>query len=81
MTIKPMKFILKKTLMVGGHEVGEGTYVGQKLLATEIERLKSRKASYFLHLAPQAITDGLTAVQRFDLDVTDFVEKGQIIIE
>ncbi|MCJ8056955.1 MULTISPECIES: hypothetical protein [Shinella] len=80
MTIKPMKFTVKQTLMVEGHEVGDGIYVGQKLSDTEIERSKSRNASYFLHFAPPNVADDLAVVQRFDLDVTEYVQKGQIVV-
>lgn len=80
-TIKPMKFTVKKTLIVDGHEIGGGIYVGQKLSDTEIERSKSRNASYFLHFAPPNMTDDLAVAQRFDLDVTEFVQKGQIFAD
>lgn len=38
MTIKPMKFTVKQTVVVDGHEIASGTYVGQKLSETDIER-------------------------------------------
>lgn len=81
MTIKPMKFTVKKTVTVDGHEIGDGIYVGQKLSETEIERAKGRNASYFLHFAPPNVTDDIAVVKRFDLDVTEFVQKGQIIVD
>lgn len=80
MTIKPVKFTVKQTVMVDGHEVSDGIYVGQKLSDTEIERSKSRNASYFLHFAPPNDDDDLALVKRFDLDVTEYVQKGQIVV-
>ena len=80
MTIKPVKFTVKHTVMVDGHEVTDGIYVGQKLSDTEIERSHSRNASYFLHFAPPNVVDDLALVQRFDLDVTELVRKGQIAV-
>jgi hypothetical protein len=80
MTIRPVKFTVKQTVWVEGHEVSDGIYVGQKLSDTEIERSKSRNASYFLHFAPTNMGDGLAAVQRFDLDVTEYVQKGTIVV-
>lgn len=80
MTIKPMKFSVKRTVVVDGHEISSGTYVGQKLSDTEIERTKSRNASYFLHFAPRGIGSNRGAVERFDLDVTEQVQNGQIVV-
>lgn len=80
MTITPVKFTVKKAVMVDGHEIGDGIYVGQKLSATEIERSRSRNASYFLHFAPATESDDQAVVQRFDLDVTEFVQNGQIVV-
>ncbi|WP_432346624.1 hypothetical protein WMC41_00535 [Shinella yambaruensis] len=80
MTIKPVKFTVKKPVVIDGHDVGTGVYVGQKISDTEIERSANRPVSYFLHLAvPEEIRDQ-TAMRRFDLDVTDLVKKGHIII-
>ena len=80
MTIKPMKFTVKKTVMVDGHEISDGIYVGQKLSDTEIERQNSRNASYFLHLAAPEVSKDMTVVKRFDLDVTEYVVSGQIVV-
>ncbi len=80
MTIKPMKFTVKQTVVVDGHEIASGTYVGQKLSETDIERTKSRNASYFLHLSPQSMNGSAVAVERFDIDVTEQVQKGWIVV-
>lgn len=80
MTITPVKFTVKKTVLVEGHEVGDGIYVGQKLSDTEIERSNSRNASYFLHFVPPNVDDALAIVKRFDLDVTEFVKNGKIVV-
>jgi hypothetical protein len=80
MTIKPMKFTVKQTVVVDGHEIASGTYVGQKLSETDIERTKSRNASYFLHLAPLSMNGAAAAVERFDIDVTQLVQKGWIVV-
>lgn len=80
MTITPIKFTVKKTVVVEGHEIGGGIYVGQKLSDTEVERSRGRNASYFLHFAPTSQEDELPVVKRFDLDVTDLVQKGQIVV-
>ena len=63
-----------------GHEISNGTYVGQKLPETDIERTKSRNASYFLHLAPVGMGGTTAAVERVDIDVTEHVQKGQILV-
>jgi hypothetical protein len=78
MTIKPVKFTVKEPIIVDGHEVGDGVYVGQKISDTEIERSMKRPVSYFLHLAGPDVGKDATVVQRFDLDVTDYVAKGAI---
>lgn len=81
MTITPVRFTVKKTMMVEGHEVGDGVYVGQKQSDTEIERSKSRNASYFLHFAQSGVSGDRSVAQRYDLDVTEFVQKGQIVVD
>lgn len=78
MTIKPVKFTVKRPVTIDGHEVSEGVYVGQKISDTEIERSMKRSASYFLHLAAPDVDEDLTVVRRFDLDVTEYVAKGAI---
>lgn len=80
MTITPMKFTVKKAVIVEGHEIGDGVYVGQKLSDTEIERSNRRKVSYFLHFAEPEVGEDLTVVRRFDLDVTDLVKLGHIAV-
>jgi hypothetical protein len=80
MTITPVKFTVKKPVEVEGHQIGEGIYVGQKLSDTEIERSFGRAASYFLHFAPTSQEDETPNVKRFDIDVTDFVKKGKIVV-
>lgn len=80
MAMTPMKLTVKKTVMVEGHEIGHGIYVGQKVFDTEVERSTGRIASYFLHFAPTSQEDELPIVERFDLDVTDLVKKGQILV-
>ncbi|MCR6502044.1 hypothetical protein MUO32_23735 [Shinella sp. CPCC 101442] len=80
MTITPVKFTVKKAVVIEGHEVGDGIYVGQKLSDTEIERSRGRNASYFLHFAPPSMGGDLAIAQRYDLDVTDYVQKGQIVV-
>ncbi|MDX3977002.1 hypothetical protein [Shinella sp.] len=80
MTIKPVKFTVKKPVIIDGHEVGKGVYVGQKISETEIERAMKRSASYFFHLAAPDVDENITVVRRFDLDVTEYVAKGAIIV-
>lgn len=80
MTITPVKFTLRKDVVVDGHNIGGGIYVGQKLSDTEIERSKSRNASYFLHFAPPGLTGDVALVERYDIDVTEQVQKGQIVV-
>jgi hypothetical protein len=75
-----MKFNVIRTVVVDGHEISGGTYVGQKLSETDIERSKSRNASYFLHLAPLSMGGATARAERFDIDVTEQVQKGQIIV-
>ncbi|MCJ8056794.1 hypothetical protein GB928_028960 [Shinella curvata] len=81
MTITPVKFTVKKAVVIEGHEIGDGIYVGQKLSDTEIERAKSRNASYFLHFAPPSMGGDPATVQRYDIDVTEHVQKGQIVVD
>lgn len=78
MTIRPVKYRVKQPVVVDGHRISDGIYVGQKISDTEIERQRNRLFSYFLHLATQKTGKGATGVQRFDLDVTDLVISGQI---
>lgn len=80
MTITPVKFTLKREVVVEGHHIGGGIYVGQKLSDTEIERSKSRNASYFLHFVPPRFGRDPAKAERFDLDVTEHVQKGQIVV-
>lgn len=80
MTITPVKFTVKKSALVEGHEIGEGVYVGQKLSDTEIERSNGRNASYFLHFARKGQEAELPVVKRFDLDVTALVKSGKIVV-
>ncbi len=80
MTIKPAKFAVKKPVVVDGHEVAGGVYVGQKISETEIERSANRTVSYFLHLAAPVVVGDETVIRRFDLDVTDLVTKGRVTL-
>lgn len=80
MTIHPVKFMVRQPVVVDEHEVASGIYVGQKISDTEIERQKNRAFSYFLHLAAPRTDKGSAVTRRFDLDVTDFVAKGQIAV-
>jgi hypothetical protein len=80
MAITPVKLTVKQAVSVEGHEVSDGIHVGQKLSDTEIERSNCRNASYFLHFAVRTTADGVAAVQRFDLDVTEHVQKGKIVV-
>jgi len=80
MTIKPMKFTVKETVMVDGHEISDGIYVGQQISETEIERSSGRKASYFLHFAPTSQENELPNLKRFDIDVTDLVASGKVVV-
>lgn len=47
MTITPVKFTVKHSVLVEGHKVDDGIYVGQKISDTEIERQHRRKHSFF----------------------------------
>nr|WP_298098588.1 hypothetical protein [uncultured Shinella sp.] len=80
MTVTPVKFTVKKSVLVEGHEIGNGIYVGQKLSDTEIERSNGRNASYFLHFAPTSEEDEQPIAKRFDLDVTALVKSGKIAV-
>lgn len=78
MTVKPIKFLVNRPVVVEGHEVGEGVYVGQKITNTETERSMKRAASYFLHLTAPRVGDDEASVRRFDLEVSELVAKGEI---
>lgn len=80
MTITPVKFTVKKAVVVDDHQIGDGIYVGQKLSDTEIERSKSRNASYFLHFVQPGGSNDAALSKRFDLDVTEQVQRGQIVV-
>lgn len=78
MTITPVKFTVKHPLFVEGHKVDDGTYVGQKISDTEIERQHRRKHSFFLHLVEPVHERTSKLAERFDLDVTALVSTGKI---
>lgn len=80
MTITPVKFIVKHSVVVEGHKVDDGIYVGQKISDTEIERQHRRKQSFFLHLVGPVHGKTLKVAERFDLDVTALVSTGAITV-
>ncbi len=80
MTITPVKFTVKHSVLVEGHKVDDGIYVGQRISDTEIERQHRRKDSFFLHLVEPDSGRASKAVERFDLDVTALVSTGAITV-
>lgn len=77
MTITPVKFTMKHSVLVEGHQVDDGIYVGQRISDTEIERQHRRKHSFFLHLVEPVSGRASKAVERFDLDVTPLCPLGR----
>ncbi|WLS10620.1 hypothetical protein Q9314_25420 (plasmid) [Shinella sumterensis] len=73
MTITPVKFTVKHSVLVEGHKVDDGIYVGQKISDTEIERQHRRKHSFFLQRTSKV-------AERFDLDVTALVSTAAITV-
>lgn len=80
MTITPVKFTVKHSVVVEGHKVDDGIYVGQKVSDTEIERQHRRKHSFFLHLVELVPERTSKVAERFDLDVTTLVSTGVITV-
>ena len=80
MTIIPVKFTVKHSVLVEGHKVDDGIYVGQRISDAEIERHHRRKHSFFLHLVEPVPGRTSKAVERFDLDVTALVFTGAITV-
>lgn len=80
MTITPVKFTVKHSVLVEGHKVDDGIYVGQRISDTEIERQHRRKHSFFLHLVEPVPGRTSKAIERFDLDVTALVSAGGISV-
>jgi hypothetical protein len=80
MTIIPVKFTVKHSVLVEGHKVDDGIYVGQRISDTEIERQHRRKHSFFLHLVEPITGRSSKAVERFDLDITALVFTGAITV-
>jgi ribosomal protein L44E len=80
MTITPVKFTVKHSVLVEGHKVDDGIYVGQKISDTEIERQHRRKHSFFLHIVEPAPERTSKVAERFDLDVTPLVSTGAITV-
>lgn len=80
MTITPVKLTVKHSVLVEGHKVDDGIYVGQKISDTEIERQHRRKHSFFLHLVEPVSGRTSKLAARFDLDVTALVSTGAITV-
>jgi len=80
MTITPVKLTVKHSVVVEGHKVDDGIYVGQRISDTEIERRHRRKHSFFLHLVGPAPGRTSKVAERFDLDVTALVSTGAITV-
>lgn len=80
MTITPVKFTVKHSVVVEGHKVDNGIYVGQKISDTEIERQQRRKHSFSLHLVEPVSGRTSKPAERFDLDVTALVSTGAITV-
>lgn len=80
MTIAPVKFTVKQSVVVEGRKVDDGIYVGQKISDTEIERQHRRKHSFFLHLVEPVPGRASKVAERFDLDVTALVSTGAITV-
>jgi ribosomal protein L44E len=80
MTITPVKFTVKHSVLVEGHRVDDGIYVGQKISDTEIERRHRRKHSFFLHIVEPVPEKTPKVAERFDLDVTALVSTGAISV-
>lgn len=80
MTITPVKFTVRHSVLVEGHKVDDGIYVGQKISDTEIERLHRREHSFFLHIVEQVPERTSKFAERFDLDVTALVSTGAITV-
>ncbi|MGD9479751.1 hypothetical protein [Shinella sp. G-2] len=80
MTITPVKFTVKHSVLVEGHNVDGGIYVGQRISETEIERQHRRKHSFFLHIVEPVPERMSKVAERFDLDVTALVSIGAITV-
>ena len=80
MTITPLIFTVKHSVLVEGHKVDDGIHVGQRISDTEIERQHSRQHSFFLHLVEPVPGRTSKAIERFDLDVTALVSAGGISV-